>query len=143
MMSNKIKVIGEVSIYNHSTKQTIKYKNLVVNTGLALIADRLGADTTNYITHLAIGDDSTPVTTSDTTLNNETFRKIIGSWSSPANVFQINITINADEAIGTWAELGLFNAASLGVMLAHTNVDYTHVSGQTITITWNITFSAG
>jgi len=53
------------------------------------------------------------------------------------------INVGGSEAIFTWREIGLFNAATGGTMSNRVNVNYTHVAGDVVTITWNINKSWG
>ena len=70
------------------------------------------------MSHIALGDDATAVTSDDTALGNELRRRALDNETKPADrKWRTEITIPA----GTWTgdkykELGMFNAASGGIM---------------------------
>lgn len=129
---------GFVEIYNNTTKELMSINNIVCDGFYTLLADRMINDSVSAISYFAIGDSTTPVSTTDTAINNETFRKAVTNKSSPGSTITIATEIYGNEALGTWKEIGLLNASTSGTLTNHTNIDYTHTAGDILTITWNI-----
>ena len=124
-----IKLTGKITIRNRMTGEVLYTKeNIITDNGLALIADRLEGNGVNYLTHFAIGDDTTPVSAGDTALGNELFRKAFDSTSSTGNVFSASCLVDVTEALFVWKEVGFLNASSGGVLFSHLNIDYDHPS---------------
>lgn len=129
---------GTVVIKNLTTGEIRVFKNIVTQGFYDLIANLMASGGANEPSHLAIGDDNTPVTEVDTVMGNETFRKILSSVTNSGDVLTYTVTVTGSEAVITWKELGIFNAASVGTMVNHINVDFIHSSGDIISITWNV-----
>lgn len=141
-MEDKIKTKGSITITNLTRDvEPITFTNLVTNSGLSLYSDRLVDDNVNFISHIAIGDSAISHTVSSIALNNEIFRKLVDSVSSPGVEAVFNFIINGDEAVGSWEELGLFNAATSGTLSNVVNQTYEHVSGDILSLKWTITHS--
>lgn len=72
------------------------------------------------LTQMGFGDDSTPTSTSDTTLGNEFLRKIFDETplkSPGAGTYDFSAAVGLTEGNGnTFRETGLFNASSGGDM---------------------------
>jgi hypothetical protein len=116
--------------------------NLVVDAGENHIADRLSTTPTgNAMSHMALGTGATAAAFGDTALGTEVDRNALTSATDSGNVVTY---------VGTWAagdatnaalrEAGIFNAASVGTMLAravYSNID--KQAGDTLTITWTVT----
>ena len=69
------------------------------------------------ITHIAVGDDDTTPTESDTTLGNETYRDAIFTSNVGANFLTWDVRLDSTENNGnTIKEIGSFDAASVGNM---------------------------
>ena len=91
--------------------QEDKLKNLITTAGKNLLALALReSDTDCEIKFIAIGSDNTAVTTGDTTLGNETFRKAVTSQvaGGSAGVTITNLYVAPEEAVGTIEEIGFF-----------------------------------
>lgn len=150
-----IKIKGEliVTIQDAKTgkiKDKTHYKNLVVNTGLISIAQALrGATASNkgIITYLALGDDNTAPDPTDTTLTNETIRKLISERSNLVSNEKIAVFrtfFNTSEANDTHYEAGLFGddasgTPDSGTLFCHTAIDKTKTSADTMTFEWRVT----
>ena len=116
--------------------------NLVVDAGESHIADQLSSTPGGAaMSHMAIGTGATAAAFGDTALGAETDRNALTSRTDATNVVTY---------VGTWAagdgtnaalrEAGIFNAASVGTMLAravYSNID--KQAGDTLTITWTVT----
>ncbi len=125
-----------------------KEKNLVVDSGLAAIASRINGDGSEDIfTYIAVGDDDTAESASDTSLGSE----ITGNGLARANasvsrettnttndtaVLEYKFDVTGSESI---REVGVFNDASSGTMLSRTVIATKNVSdGDDITITYKV-----
>jgi hypothetical protein len=140
----KIKVKGHLTISELKTGKILFEKdNLVVDTGLALLADRLNSDSQSFLTHIAIGSDTTPADPSQTTLVNEFIRNPIGSYSTPGPVFTATTIFLDFEANGVWGEVGLFNDPTAGTMFNRITVSFTKTSAIGVQVQFSVTFSRG
>jgi hypothetical protein len=143
---------GDVKLVVRGKDGRVKGKrlitNLVVNTGLYHIMDRL-ADSQDeaVIGYAAIGDNNTAAVAGDTALFGELGRvsltsKIQGTAGN-ANQVTYSATIPAGTGTGTIVEAGLLNASSGGVMLARSVFSpIVKGAGDAIDITWVLTASA-
>ena len=88
-------------------------KNLITSAGKNLLAEALRTNNDCEIKFIALGSDNTAVTSGDTTLGNETFRKQV--TSQPAGSVGVTITnlyVAPEEAVGTIEEIGFFSGSS-------------------------------
>ena len=144
MVNDLLKVKGDVKIQvfdqNKNLKDNREVKNLVVATGKDYIAQRMTANTTTVMSHMAVGSGNVTPTTADTTLDTETDRIVLDSTNITSNVITYVTTYPAGNATGTIAEAGIFNAGSGGTMLCRTNFNEVNKgASDVIVITWNIT----
>ena len=135
---NYSKYKGIVTIFNKTTNKITKFNNLICNGFYELLADRMINNNVSAISHFAVGNSTTAVSVSDTAMNSEIFRKEITTKSSPGTTITLVTEIYGTDAVGVWKEIGLLNASTGGTLTNHTNVDFTHTSGDVLTITWNI-----
>jgi len=147
------KMRGDVDLVvrNESTGKIIGrrcVRNLIVNTGLYHIADRL-QDTLaeSAMSYAAIGSNNTAVTATDTALAAELGRvaltsKVRGSGGN-ANQVTYTATVPAGTGTGTIVEAGIFNANSGGIMLARTIFSpIVKGSGDAVDLSWQTNISA-
>lgn len=81
------------------------------------IISNLITELEDNITHIAVGDGSTAVSLSDTTLGNETFREIVFRSNTESSFLSADIKIDTTENnTNTINEIGTFNASSGGTM---------------------------
>lgn len=114
-------------------------KNKVVDTGLAHIAARLSdSSPPAAMSHMAIGRDSTGQLASDTVLRSETARVALKvQRNGAASVYTANFPSGL---AGSVAELGIFNSASGGTMLARVAFAPQPVdAAASISVSWTIT----
>lgn len=124
-------------------------RNLVVNTGLYHIADRLQDDPVDEaeIGWAAIGTNNTAATATDNALFAEVGRVVLTSkiqgTGGNANQVTYSATVPAGTGTGTIVEAGLFNASSGGILLARSVfAPIVKGSGDAIDISWVLTISA-
>ena len=122
---------------------TQRVKNLVVSAGLNLIRDYLNAAATPDIGWFAVGTGTAAVLAANTTLGTEVFRaaltnKVPGTASLTFSYFLPTTAANGF----TLTEIGLFNAAAAGSMLARGLIaGIAKNSGITVTFNWTITLA--
>lgn len=101
-------------------------KNTITDNGLNLLREALRSSTyDSEIKYIAVGNSSASVSTSDTTLGNETFRKPVFSKSATTTGSVQTIAILDDsEAVGQIYEIGIFAGSTAsttkdsGIMLS-------------------------
>jgi len=119
---------GEVEIIITKKDGTVivdKDHNIIVNSGIALAAQRLGGITADPATHLGIGAGTTAASVTDTILESEFTTD--GLERAAATITNETTTITNDSVLfdatwyptgsGTVTEVGIFNAATAGVMV--------------------------
>lgn len=93
--------------------------NLLVNAGKNLLAQRLGSNGVNAVSHCAVGTSSTAAAAGDTALGGEVARVALDGPSYPGTG-QIRWTCTFGATVGngqTWKEVGLLNATSAGTLV--------------------------
>jgi len=97
-------------------KEVKELKNLITTVGLNMVRDGWYGDVADTETkYMAVGDDNTAPALTDTTLGNETFRKIMTSHSKPADAqMKFTVYIAPAEAVGAIEEIGWFSGAAAG-----------------------------
>lgn len=95
------------------------------------------------VTHLAIGnDDSVTPTASDSSLNNEVFRKGVTQYNQTGNSLEASTFIDTNEANGnTFKEIGLFAGPNLGDRLWNHSIIASIVKDNSRTITLDVTLT--
>jgi hypothetical protein len=123
-----------------------EFHNLVVDSGLNLIRDRLAGATSNYVTHFAVGTGTTAVTGAQTALATEVFRDgVTTAITSTSKAVRFEYYLPASYANGnTLTEIGLFTAPSGGTMVARALLTTPIVKSALVTATfqWTISLSA-
>lgn len=147
-VASGLKLSGSARIVRTNEKGQItldkRIKNLVVNAGIALIADLLDSgETVNQPSHIACGTSSTAVSATQTALIGTELDRNSATPSNTATTFVMSATFAAGEGTGTWEEAGVFNAASTGTMLCRfLTGTVTKGASDSITVTWTLTISA-
>lgn len=158
MYTENLKLSGHLNIVltdkNGNIKDAREVKNLVVNAGLAYIANRIAKNTADsggkgLMTHMALGSGgATPAAAGDTSLGATQLgnRKALTSTTitgTNSEKVQYVATFVATEGTGAVTEAGLFNASSGGDMLARTTFAVINKGADdTMTVTWTVTLSA-
>ena len=138
----------EVRVYRDGrlVDAVAKERDLVVNGGLDLCIDSLGKSGANRpdpISHIAIGTDGTAPTASDTALGNEVMREAATYTKTGTGQGKWEATFNITGSY-TLQEAGLFNAATGGTMFCRDTFSARSVeSGDTVTVVYTVSFSAG
>lgn len=134
--------VWAVLTHPDGTCERYDFPNLVVDTGLNLVAERLlGLGVA--VSHIAIGTGATAPSSGQTALVAEVDRVAFSSSSVVANVANFSGFYGAGVGTGTIAEAGIFNASTAGVMLnrALFPVAIPKGAGDTLTVNWQLTFS--
>jgi len=124
-------------------KEERRGHNLVVNTGLAHIADQLSASPgQGAMSHMGVGTGTTAAAAGDTALETALDRNALTSRTDSGAVVTYVGTWAAGDGTGAITEYGIFNASSGGTMLAR-YVDSVINKGanDTLVVTWTLTFS--
>ena len=148
MFSEKIRATGQVSFVLTDENGDVKQqdsKNLVVDPGLAFIASRMIGTTAAVMSHMAVGTGTTAAADAQTTLVTEAARVALTSSTIVTTTVsndsvQYVATFGPGVATAAITEAGLFNAASVGTMLARTVFPVINKGAlDTLTLTWKVT----
>lgn len=149
-LRSTVRVLSNVTadIYDSATGALIDHRathNLVVSAGLSLIVALLAGTATVGVTHFGYGTGTTAVTASDTALATQLARDVVTQTSQSAGTLTVKYYLSSGTANGnTLGEVGLFNAATGGTMVARALLSPTITKTLAIQVvfTWSITFSA-
>jgi hypothetical protein len=118
--------------------------NLITTAGLTRLAALVAGTGATAPSHMAIGTGTTAPTISDTTLATEVDRNALVATTASANVVTYRAYwAKSDGNTNTIAEVGLFDAAAAGTLIARTILDSTVVKNATkaLSISWTFTLS--
>lgn len=119
-----------------------EFDNLVVTAGKNHAAARMSDTPPTAMSHLAVGTGATAPAAGDTALQTELYREVCASINVASNTIQFATTLAPGEATGSLTEAGIFNAGSGGTMLSRVTFTAKNKdAGDTLGITWTITFS--
>jgi hypothetical protein len=143
MVNDSLKVTGQVTIVvtdkTGAVKDTRNIKNLVVTTGKEFIAAAL-ASTQTYMTHMAIGSDSTNPVVGNTTLGAELGRTALTSTTVNGATVTYNASFTAGVGTGAVTEAGIFNDSTTGTLLCRTTFAVVNKGADdSVSITWQVT----
>lgn len=142
-MKEKMSFTGKLDIYLKDANGVLvdeqHVHNLVVNVGKNWIISRMVASSDPFMDYMAIGTNNTAPTNLDTALQNEVAR-VSSSTSSASNQVMYTGVFGAGVGTGVIVEAGIFNAASVGTMLARsTALTVNKGPTDTLTIVWTVT----
>lgn len=146
-----VQVTGEVRIVLRGPDGRIKAEeitsNLVVTTGRQHIADQMADQGAAAMSHMAIGTGTTAADASDTALETELDRNALTSKTQGTGSDAHKVTYVGDwaagDGTGAITEAAIFNSASAGDMLCRSVFSVKNKgAGDTLTLTWVLTFSA-
>ena len=146
-MNDGLKLRGDVALVlrdkDGNIKDERKIENLIVDTGLNFICDRMKDDET-AMTHMALGSGSTAAAAGDTTLGSQLgSREALDSSTVTNNQIVYVSSFEAGDATGAVTEAGIFNASSGGTMLCRTVFSVVNkAADDTLTVNWTITLTA-
>lgn len=123
-------------------KEEHEFKNLVVTVGKNFVASRMVGVTSNIMSHMAIGSNSTAAAAGDTALGTELGRVALSAGTSAANVVTYTATFPAGTGTGAVVEAGILNAASAGTLLCRTVFAVVNKGADdAMSVTWTVTIS--
>jgi hypothetical protein len=151
-MEEKINLTGSVHVQlfdeNGKLKQEHENHNLIVSVGKTYLATWIAAASQSgyFMQYMALGTGTNSPTSGDTALQTEFsgggYSRVAGTLSSSSNTWQNIATFGAGNGTGAVTEAGLFSAITSGTMLARQVFSvYNKQAGDTLTITWTVTFS--
>lgn len=146
--SNRLRGVVRITQTDAQTGEILSEEtinNRVVLSGRNLVRDLLAGETSDTLTHLAVGTVGTPTAGSNTALGNEVFRdSFTATDTTTAGVLVISQFIAGFQANGnTLREAGLFTAGSGGKMYARvTFPDIPKSASIAVTIEWSLYFEA-
>ena len=145
--TDELKITGSVNVVIHDEsgkqKENFTIPNLVVDTGLAFIAARMGTAPPTAMTHMGVGTGSTATAAGNTALGNAAGARIaLTSTTVTGAGIAYVATFAAGVSTGAITEAGIFNALTSGTMLCRTVFSVINKGAlDTMTITWTITIS--
>jgi hypothetical protein len=147
MLKEKPKATGTLEIVlrdqNGNVKDQRKVNNLVVDTGLAYIADRMADAAESAMSHMAVGTGSTAAASGDTALETEAGRVALTSTTQTNEDVVYVATFSAGTATGALTEAGILNAASGGTLLCRTVFSTVNKGvSDSLQITWTVSMAA-
>jgi hypothetical protein len=147
MINEGLKLRGDVALVlrdkDGNIKDERKIENLIVDTGLNFICDRMKDDET-AMTHMALGSGSTAAAAGNTALESQLgSREALDSSTVTNNQIVYVSSFEAGDATGAVTEAGIFNASSGGTMLCRTVFSVVNkAADDTLTVNWTITLTA-
>ena len=137
-------ITGIVEVYKNYEKDH-RTHNLVVDGGKEWVASMMKAGDT-IMTHMAVGTDATTEDGAQQVLIGEVARIDFATYGTvvvSGNTIVYTATFGAGVGTASLNEAGIFNAASLGTMLARTKFGGPITKGvdDVVTIVWTITIS--
>ena len=147
MINEGLKLRGDVALVLRDKDGNIKdernIKNLIVDTGLNFICDRMKDDET-VMTHMALGSGTTAAAAGDTSLESQLgSRETLDSSTVSANTITYVASFEAGDATGAVTEAGIFNAASGGTMLCRVTFSVVNkAADDTLSVNWQISLTA-
>jgi hypothetical protein len=151
MIQENLKLSGQLNIVLKdkagNIKDTREVKNLVVNTGLAFIINRMTGTSKAVMSHMALGSGTTAAAASQTDLvtllgSREVLDSTTISGTNNEKVVYVS-SFEAGDATGAVTEAGIFNASSSGDMLCRTVFAVVNkAADDAMSVTWTITLAA-
>ena len=149
MINEGLKLRGDVALVlrdkDGNVKNEQKVKNLIVDTGLNFICDRMKDNTTEAVmSHMALGSGATAPTANDTTIESQLgSREALDSTTVSNNTITYVASFEAGDATGAVTECALFNAATGGTMLCRVTFSVVNkAADDTLTVNWQLTLTA-
>ena len=114
-------------------------KNLVVDSGKNLIADRLGGGSKPPVGYMALGSGTAAAAAGNTALGSSLGRIALSNSVITNNAVAYTALFGAGAGTGAVTEAGLFNSATAGDMLARTTFPVVNKGADDgMSITWTV-----
>lgn len=150
MLKDFVKATGNlvIELFDQSgnLKERVELKNLVVNTGLAFMAQRL-IGTPTAMSHMGIGTSNTAAAATQTDLVASSVRVALTSSTNVTTTVTNDTaryvaTFSAGSGTGAIQEAGIFNASTAGTMLNRVVFAVINKGAlDSMTITWDVKFA--
>jgi len=128
--------------------RVIEASNLVVTTGLTLLADNLtnsAPDNDPFLNYCALGTGTTAPALGDTTLETEVYRNTTASATNASGIAYVTMFVAAADDNDTYKEFGTFadasGAADSGVLFSRSAINITKSAVQSLTIDYQLTIA--
>jgi len=124
-----------------------KQSNLIANVGISVIAQRLAGDDTYSleINYGALGTGTTPPTSTDTTLETETYRFPVSSSAYDGNKAYIDFFVAQGDGTGNYTEFGNFidgtGDVDTGILFSKVVVDWEKTASDSLFISCEYTIT--
>jgi len=147
MINEGLKLRGDVALVlrdkDGNVKSEQKVKNLIVDTGLNFICDRMKDDET-AMTRMALGSGTTAPAAGNTALESQLgSREALDSSTVSNNTITYVASFEAGDATGAVTEAAIFNAASGGTMLCRVTFSVVNkAADDTLSVNWQLTLTA-
>ena len=148
MLNEYMELTGSVHVRlfdeNGNLKQEHIDHNLIVTVGKTYIAAWLAAASQagEFMSWIGLGTGTSGPAAGDTDLGTPLATRVQGVLTSSTNTWQNQATFNPGVDTGAVTEAGLFSATSSGTMFAHqVFAVYNKAAGDTMIVTWTVTFS--
>jgi hypothetical protein len=147
MINDNVNAKGYVDFKLYDENGNLKESdsfNLVVNTGLAFITERMVGNTPAVMSHMALGTNATAAAAANTALGAEVGRISLSgttrvTTTATNDSVQFSASFGPGTATGAITEAGVFNASSGGTMIARTVFPVINKGAlDTLAITWKI-----
>lgn len=135
---------GYVILYQNGEK-IYEGENLVVEDGRAEVAKAIAGESIDMPIAMALGSDSSSVSSTDSSLGDEFYRDGIDDISRSDTTVTFDHTFSPGEGTGTVAEIGLFSSEDdeSGTMFARiTPVERNKQANDELTVVWSIQVEA-
>ena len=148
MINEGLKLKGRVGIQlrdaQGNLKETREIDNLVVDSGLNFICDRMEGTSEAVMSHMGLGSGTTAAASGNTDLESILgSREALDSTTVSTNTITYVASFEAGDATGAVTEAGLFNASTAGTMLCRTVFDVVNKQADdTMTVTWQVSLTA-
>lgn len=120
MLQSNVKLTGKLVIKKFDEVKNLVYEtevnNLVVTAGKQFLASRIIANTASVMSHMAIGDDASVASASQTTLVNELARVAVDSAAASGVNATFVATFPAGTGTGDIVEASITNASASAVI---------------------------
>lgn len=141
-----LKVRGDLRVVltgpDGQIKDDRELRNLVVDTGLNFIVNRMKDANAAVMSHMSLGDQDTAAIGANTTLASEISGSRVALTSTTVAANQITYIASFAAGVGTGAvkESGIFNGSTGGTMLCRTTFPVVNKqAGDSMTVTWTVT----
>jgi len=143
------RIIGEAHFILRGPDGKIKteryFKNLITDNGEEMLADLIGGNSTDAVTHIGVGTGTTPPAEVDEDLEAQIEdRHVLDSHVRTGSYVELKSTFGAGHATDALTESGAFDnfSATTDTMLCHQTFDVINKgASDSLEVNWKITFS--